>query len=390
MLIDQKIVSPETRAPESAIARLADATFGPNAVQKSVQNGAVVWELPCNLATGLESTPREEGEALFCYFKRLAEEADLLETKGPDGDPGPDGPQGSNGWTFTTSSFVAPTSSNSVFWMNVAVMLPFFDTLRVVFVENLGWVTVQFLVNANTVACSLRALADQSLAIIPAGSRVVVTGREGIPADYATPAEVQPVTFSPEEEFFVRSTNVTLASATVGATIYYTIDGSDPTVASPTYSVPFPISADATVKAFAVKSGLVDSHISYKNYTRRVPVTVQLNRTYPEPVTWPDLYVADLGHLIVDIPITATNLVIYCEGSACTYNVGADGWPSSVSLLPEGTDVLTGILMGVDGDIGSHTETTTITAGIAKLYLAGFFRAGAQPASTTIFEFYAY
>lgn len=61
-------------------------------------------------------------------------------------------------------------------------------------------------------------------------------------------------------------TVVTLATGTNGATIYYTTDGTDPTTASSS-GTSVTISANTTVKAFAVKSGLVPSPISEFKYT---------------------------------------------------------------------------------------------------------------------------
>jgi uncharacterized repeat protein (TIGR03806 family) len=52
---------------------------------------------------------------------------------------------------------------------------------------------------------------------------------------------------------------VQLASATPGATIRYTTDGSAPGAASPAYSAPFQRTATTTVRAIAQKSGLTDS-----------------------------------------------------------------------------------------------------------------------------------
>ena len=59
---------------------------------------------------------------------------------------------------------------------------------------------------------------------------------------------------------FNNSTNqVTLATATAGATIYYTTDGTTPTTSSTLYSGPFEQSSAAPIKAIAVKSGLGNS-----------------------------------------------------------------------------------------------------------------------------------
>lgn len=62
-------------------------------------------------------------------------------------------------------------------------------------------------------------------------------------------------------------TAVTLSTATPGATIYYTTDGTTPTVNSSEYSTEIAITAKTTIKAFAVKDGNVASNVSAFDYT---------------------------------------------------------------------------------------------------------------------------
>lgn len=50
---------------------------------KTTVNGRVVWTLPCDLDTGLESNPRETGEGLACYFVRLIEDLATAGVGGP-------------------------------------------------------------------------------------------------------------------------------------------------------------------------------------------------------------------------------------------------------------------------------------------------------------------
>ncbi len=54
-----------------------------------------------------------------------------------------------------------------------------------------------------------------------------------------------------------------------GATIFYTIDGSDPTANSIKYAAPFTITQDTTVKAVAIKENCHDSEIATAEFTRR-------------------------------------------------------------------------------------------------------------------------
>lgn len=58
-------------------------------------------------------------------------------------------------------------------------------------------------------------------------------------------------------------------TAQEGATIFYTIDGSDPTANSIKYAAPFTITQDTTVKAVAIKENCHDSEIATAEFTRR-------------------------------------------------------------------------------------------------------------------------
>ncbi|NPV93323.1 MAG: hypothetical protein HPY50_21395 [Firmicutes bacterium] len=67
---------------------------------------------------------------------------------------------------------------------------------------------------------------------------------------------------------------VTLATATEGATIHYTTDGSDPNTGSPSgtsVTISGAPGATITVKAFAVKAGMTDSGIAAFTYTIETP-----------------------------------------------------------------------------------------------------------------------
>lgn len=58
-------------------------------------------------------------------------------------------------------------------------------------------------------------------------------------------------------------------TAQEGATIFYTIDGSDPTANSIKYAAPFTITQDTTVKAVAIKENCHNSEIATAEFTRR-------------------------------------------------------------------------------------------------------------------------
>lgn len=72
---------------------------------------------------------------------------------------------------------------------------------------------------------------------------------------------------------YFNTAEVTLSSSTDGASIYYTLDGDDPTTSSTLYSAPFNVTTTSTVKALAVKAEMDDSGIASKTITIVAPAT---------------------------------------------------------------------------------------------------------------------
>ena len=79
---------------------------------------------------------------------------------------------------------------------------------------------------------------------------------------------VQAPTFSPGSGQYSDPQTVTISTATVGASIRYTTDGSDPTPSTGSvYSTPITVSTTETVRAIAYKSNWIDSSVSLANYS---------------------------------------------------------------------------------------------------------------------------
>lgn len=79
--------------------------------------------------------------------------------------------------------------------------------------------------------------------------------------------------FSPPAGVYLTAQSVTISSATSGATIRYTTDGTDPTPSTGTiYSTPIAVNSSLTLKAIAYKSGLTDSAVVSAGYTIGSPI----------------------------------------------------------------------------------------------------------------------
>ena len=91
-----------------------------------------------------------------------------------------------------------------------------------------------------------------------------------ISATYAVKATTP--TFSVEGGTYNAAQSVELNCTTVGANIYYTLNGQDPTSSSNKYNgTPITIASSSTIKAIAIKDGLTDSEIVSAQYTLKVP-----------------------------------------------------------------------------------------------------------------------
>lgn len=82
--------------------------------------------------------------------------------------------------------------------------------------------------------------------------------------------KVQEVAAAPGSGMIKAGDSITLASATDGATIYYTTDGSEPSTSSSVYQEAIVIEKETAIKAYAVKKDLKDSTVSTFTYTIQV------------------------------------------------------------------------------------------------------------------------
>lgn len=106
-------------------------------------------------------------------------------------------------------------------------------------------------------------LLDNIASLRPA-TPVVIGGGGGGGSTLST---VAVPTASPAAGEIAGGTEITLSTATAGATIYYTVDGSTPTPAGTAYTAAITVSIDTTIKAIAVKAGMKDSSVLTAAYT---------------------------------------------------------------------------------------------------------------------------
>ena len=91
---------------------------------------------------------------------------------------------------------------------------------------------------------------------------------QAIKVTYVTdgPPACETPTFSPAAGTFLTAQSVEISSETEGATIYYTVDGSEPTVESTKYTEAIAVSKTTTIKAIAVKEEYSNSAVASATY----------------------------------------------------------------------------------------------------------------------------
>lgn len=99
-----------------------------------------------------------------------------------------------------------------------------------------------------------------------------------------------------------------MSSATGGAAVHYTIDGSTPTTSSPTYQTPMLISSSLTIRAIATASGATSSGVA--TWTPSTAVA-------PGALVWSEEFTNSTGANIQPNP------------AVWTYETGGGGWGNS-------------------------------------------------------------
>ena len=172
-------------------------------------------------------------------------------------------------------------------------------------------------------------------------TKFAIVARPGTPTTTATNKTLRASTFkiyktvsgetvakpviSPNGGNFLNNQEVTITCATEGAAIYYTTDGSDPTVSSDLlYTESFTISETKTVKAFAVKADHDPSEVATAVFTKTTPMTVAeaLAATPQDGV-----YVSGIISDITEVSISYKN---------ATYKISDDGTHSGEMIVFRG------------------------------------------------------
>ncbi|MDO5315541.1 MAG: chitobiase/beta-hexosaminidase C-terminal domain-containing protein [bacterium] len=172
----------------------------------------------------------------------------------------------------------------------------------------------------------------------------------GVTPTCATP------TFTPAAGTYTEAQDVTINCTTEGATIYYTLDGTDPTTSSSVYNSAISISTNTTVKAMATAEGYNNSAVATAVYNF---VTIEHAGTLEDPYT-----VADARNAIdANTGVTgvyATGIVSQVDSYNSNYN-SINYWISDDGTTTNQLEAYGG-LSGIEGWTFSSKDDITVGA----------------------------
>jgi hypothetical protein len=230
-----------------------------------------------------------------------------------------------------------------------------------------------FAVNSAKTVKSITLPKNRSVVVL-----AVDVSSAGTPPPPPPPA-ASPV-LSPAPGVYTSAQSVTLSDSTPGAVIYYTTDGSTPTIHSAVFSVgtPLQIAANTTLQALAVASGYSNSAVSGGNYTINVQGTgsVSVNLNAVDNVVGIVADGATVQNAGLDgdsYAYSATLLGTSLSWSGASFSLGSPGSLNAVSgaiiALPAGSDTTVNLLAtAVNGAQKNQTFIVTYTDGTTSSF----------------------
>lgn len=173
-------------------------------------------------------------------------------------------------------------------------------------------------------------------------------------------------TFTPAAGTYASAQNVSIASATPGAIIYYTTDGSTPTSLSTRYSGPITVSSTQTIKAIALASGYAASGVASAIYTISLPPpssSFTLQAT-PSTIT---IFRGSRGNINLTLtPVNGFNATVTLSCSGLPSRITCSFSPASTAV--SGSAAHSVMTLNVGSQVAQNrTPQTPFTAAVAAI-----------------------
>src|SRR5208283_5187974 len=191
---------------------------------------------------------------------------------------------------------------------------------------------------------------DNHIVIFAGNTPTIPTTFVSVETLTLTPTVVEP-TFSPMPGTYTSAQNVTIASATSGATIRYTTNGTTPseTVGTVyTSGTPVAVTSTETINAIAYKSGMRDSAVVPAAYTINLPAPT-LTTVSPNS-----------GKQGTNVPVTLTGTNFISGATVAVANTGIT--VTNVKVV-SATQITATFVIGATAALGATNVTVTTSGG---------------------------
>ncbi len=152
-------------------------------------------------------------------------------------------------------------------------------------------------------------------------------------------------TFTPKAGTYTTVQSVAISDTTANSTIYYTTNGSAPTISSTPYTGPITVSATETIKAIAAATNYTNSAVGSAAYTINLPPPPTIGSMNPNS--------AQAGASVFSLIVTGTNFT-----SATTVNWNSNALPTTFVSATSLTARVAASLVA-----GTGTASVTISNG---------------------------
>ncbi|MCB1144950.1 MAG: chitobiase/beta-hexosaminidase C-terminal domain-containing protein, partial [Leptospiraceae bacterium] len=178
--------------------------------------------------------------------------------------------------------------------------------------------------------------------------------------------QVSTPTFNVASGTYNSDQSITITTATSGATIYYTTDGSTPTTGSTQYSSAISVAGNGTsmtIKAIAVKSGMTDSGVASGSYVIAYPVSPPVFSN-----TGGTFFFA--GSPTVTITSATSGATIYYTIDGSTPTTSSSVYSTGLKIIQLG-EIVTLKAIATGGGFSDSLETSATYYHIAPLLKTG-------------------
>lgn len=166
-------------------------------------------------------------------------------------------------------------------------------------------------------------------------------------------------TFTPAAGTYTSVQNVTLASTTAGAFIFYTTDGSTPTPSSTPYTGPISVGSPQTINAIATAAGFSNSAVGTALYMIDLPVVDTPDFSPCSPGPAPDCGTYASAQTVT-ISSTTVGASIYYTTNGSTPTTSSTLYTGPITVATSQTVKAIGVLAGMeDSDVGSAAYVIT-------------------------------